>query len=146
MCGNGSTFEISLDGVNCHTKEPSPFNKEWHSHKFNGPRVRHEVGVCIQTGHVVWVAGLCPCGEWPDLRIARGNVICQVDANSNEMILADGGHNDGFKFFETPTGESDEDQKMKAEARARHETIDRQLKCWQCLEQEFHHKLHLHGT
>ena len=27
------------------------------SEKFNGPALKYEVGVCIATGHIVWVNG-----------------------------------------------------------------------------------------
>ena len=76
------------------------------------------MGVCIQTGEIVWVNGGYPCGSWSDLRIARDAII--YEAEDDERILADGGCNDGCEFFETPTGERNADQRMKAEARARY--------------------------
>jgi hypothetical protein len=46
------------------------------------------------------------------------------------MMLADGGYDDGYKIFETPTGEQNANQTMKALARARHETVNGKLKSW----------------
>ena len=35
------------------------------------------------------------------------------ELDDEEMILADGGYNDDYEFFETPTGINDDDQRMK---------------------------------
>ena len=46
-----------MDGTDFRIKEPHPFHKSWYSDKFNGPAVKYEVGVCIQTGWIVWLLG-----------------------------------------------------------------------------------------
>lgn len=61
------------------------------------------------------------------------------------MTLADGGCNDGHEFFETPTGINCEDQRMKAVARARHETVNQRLKSCGVLGEKFRHKPHKHA-
>jgi hypothetical protein len=55
----------------------------------------------------------------------------------DEMALADGGYQDGYELFETPTGEHNDDQRMKAIARARHETVNRRFKRWRLLKNTF---------
>lgn len=92
---NGSVCKTSLDGVDFPVNEPSPFIEKWCSHKFKGAGLRCEVGVCVQTGLIVWVNGPHPCGSCPDLRIARELIIHEIDIPGGEMTLADGGHNDG---------------------------------------------------
>ena len=72
--------------------EPTEFDPKWWSHKFNGPDLRYEIGICIRTGKVVWAHGGMPCGEWPDLRLARNAIIGAV--GPREMIIADRGYND----------------------------------------------------
>ena len=62
-----------------------------------------------------------------------------------EKILADGGYRDGYEFFETPNGLHDWDQRMKALARARHETINARLKQWFVLRGVFRHNINKHG-
>ena len=62
-----------------------------------------------------------------------------------EKILADGGYRDGNQFFETPNGLHDADQRMKATARARHETINARLKRWNVLKDVFRHDIDKHG-
>jgi hypothetical protein len=126
-----------------------PFNPAWHSHKFNGPGLGHEVAVCIQSGEIVWINGPFPCGAWPDIRIARDALVYELDIQGGEMMLADGGHDDGYEIFETPTGERNADQTMKALARAwawaRHETVNGKLKSWRVLSQTYRHPSITHG-
>lgn len=105
--------------------------------------MRYEVGLNIQTAEIVWTNGPFPCGAWPDLRIARNEVIFHI--GENERILADGGYNDGGEFFETPTGINNDDQRMKQLARARHETINRRLKQWNILGRVFRHGVEKHS-
>ena len=140
---NGSICLITVDGTDFHIQEPSPFDPKWYSHKFKGPGVRYEVGICIQTGEIVWINGPYPCGEWSDLRIARDSLIYEL--GPHEKALADGGHNDHNVFFETPTGHNNADQIMKGKARARHECVNRRFKQWAILQQRFRSQPHLHG-
>ena len=144
---NGSICKITVDGTDFRICEPTPFDPKWYSHKFKGPGLRYEVGICIQTGEIVWVNGPFPCGDYPDLRIAREGLIYALAATPGikEMALADGGYNDGYEFFETPTGANDADQYMKSVARARHETINKRLKDYGALGKRFRHSRHLHG-
>lgn len=132
---NGSTCLITVDGTDCRIYEPAPFDRKWYSHKFKGPGLRYEVGVCIQTGWIIWKNGPYPCGRWPDLKIARDKVLKRL--RLQEKVLADGGYADGFTFCETPTGRNNPDQQMKQLARARHETINRRLKQFAVLSQVY---------
>jgi DDE superfamily endonuclease len=128
-----------VDGTDFRIMEPSPFDPKWLSEKFNGPGVKYEVAVCIQTGWIVHTNGPYPCGQWHDLTVARDD-LCYKLADSefdNEMACADGGYHDGYEFFETPTGHNNADQHMKAQARARHETINRRFKQWGVMGQRF---------
>jgi hypothetical protein len=143
MNDNGSICLVSVDGTDFRIFEQFPFDPKWYSHKFNGPGIRYEVGICIQTGWIVWVNGPYPCGEWPDIQIARDWLIYELDRG--EKYLGDGGYFDGNQWSETPTGLNNEDQKMKAEARARHETVNGRFKQFGVLERRFRHKIHLHG-
>ena len=131
-----------MDGTDFRIQEPIPFDRKWYSHKFSGAGLRYEVGVCIQTGHIVWANGPYEAGAWSDRRISLDKIVYELD--DEEMVLADGGYNDDYEFFETPTGHNDEDQRMKKVARARHETINGKLKTWGILKQCFRHNLNKH--
>jgi DDE superfamily endonuclease len=136
---NGSRCKITVDGTDFRIMEPSPFDPKWLSEKFNGPGVKYEIGVCIQTGWIVHVNGPYPCGEWNDLNVARDDLCFKLAESQfeDEMACADGGYSDAQEFFDTPTGHNNHDQRMKARARARHETINRRLKQWSVLGQRF---------
>lgn len=104
--------------------------------------MRYEIGVCIATGHIVWINGPFPCGTWPDLRIARSWVITELDPQ--EMIIADGGYNDGGYYFLTPTGGHTPVDYRRSRARARHENINSLFKNWSVLKQVFRHSMFCH--
>jgi hypothetical protein len=139
---NGSTCLCTVDGTDYRIQEPAPFDRKWYSHKFKGPGLRYEVAVCIQTGWIVWTNGPYPCGSWPDIKIARDKILRKLRVR--ELLLADGGYSDNGTFFETPTGHNNVDQRMKALARARHETINRRLKCYSVLGDRYRHHICTH--
>ena len=99
---NGSRCRISVDGTDFVIQEPQPWDSRWYSHKHNGPGFRYEIGVLIQGCDIVWVSGPYPCGEWPDLRIARDALIYMLD--EGEYAIGDSGYHDGGNYFMTPTG------------------------------------------
>jgi DDE superfamily endonuclease len=135
--------KLTVDGTDFWIYEPTPFDPKWFSHKINGPAVRYEVAVCIKTGWIVWVNGPFPAGEWPDLNIARLSLIHFLD--DGEYYIADGGYADGNQYSSTPNGLNDYEQRTKALARARHETVNRRFKIFGCLSQRYRHDLGLHG-
>lgn len=144
MNDNGSVCLVTVDGTDCPINEPSPFSPRWYSHKMNGPGVRYEVGVCIQTSWIVWVSGPYPCGAWSDYRISRESLVWHLA--QGEKFLADGGYRDGGLYAETPTGANKEDQRMKQVARARHETVNSLLKRWNVLRTAFRSQPVKHST
>ena len=134
---------MTTDGTDFEIYEPTPFDPMWYSHKFHGPGVRYEVGICIQTGWIVWINGPYPCGEWPDLRIARDALHYMLAPG--EFYVADGGYAEGGQHSDTPNGLNDPDQKMKAIARARHETINGRFKQFNVLYRVFRHDVSRHS-
>ena len=135
---------VTVDGTDFPIYEPEPFDEKWYSHKFEGPALRYELCVCIQTGWIVWTNGPFPAGLWPDLVISRNQLVDELD--ENERLLADGGYQDAYSnYFETPTGYNNADQYMKGVARARHETINGRLRRWGILRCRYRHNLEDHG-
>lgn len=140
----GTTSFISLDGTDFRIMEPTEFDTKWWSHKFNGPGLRYEIGICIRTGNIVWAHGGFPyggfpCGAWPDLRIARDAIIEFLQPG--EKIIADRGYNDA-NYFEVPNGT--EGDQIKKQILARHETVNRRIKKFSSMSVRFRHSLHLH--
>ena len=91
-CNKGGNVgvRISVDGTDFRIEEPSPFNRRWYSHKYKGPGLRYEIGICIRTGFVVWINGPFPCGEWSDLKIFKAGMRHKLDGG--EKVVADNGY------------------------------------------------------
>jgi DDE superfamily endonuclease len=140
---NGSQCLVSVDGTDFAIMEPSPFSPRWFSHKMNGPGLRYEIAICIQTGEPVWVCGPFPCGSWSDIRIARNALVGALDPG--EYYLADGGYRDGNQWSVTPTGRHHFSDKQKSAVRARHETYNKRLKDWGALRSLYRHNLETHS-
>ena len=141
----GQNIFITVDGTDFWVPEPKPFNKGYYSHKYKHAGLRYEIGICIATGWIVWINGPYPCGDWPDLRIARHSLhdaLCR-----DEMYIADGGYNDGYQYAVTPTGVHEFEDRQRATARARHETVNNCIKVYHCLRaHSYRHELKKHGT
>jgi hypothetical protein len=140
---NGSVCLVTVDGTDFRIYEQTPFDRKWWSHKFNGPGLRYEIAICIQTGWIVWVNGPYPPGDWPDLSIARDGIIDELAPG--EKFLADGTYSDSNGYSVTPSGDNNLDEKMKQAARCRHEAVNRLFKHWGILERRFRHQVQLHG-
>jgi muconolactone delta-isomerase len=138
---NGSRCLASIDGTDFQIQEPSPFNPCWYSHKFRGPGVRYEIGVGLQNGDIVWVNGPFPCGSHSDRKIANNEGLL-ASLGPGEYFLADGGYRGAMA--DTPTGLNNADQRMKALARARHETVNGRFKQFGCMRQIWRHDLQWH--
>ena len=57
----------------------------------------YEIGVCIQTGWIVWKNGPFPCGSWSDLKIAREWLVHEL--LDDDKCVADLGYLDGGEFL-----------------------------------------------
>ena len=135
----GNTCRVSVDGTDFQIYQWKPFWKGWFLHKFKGPGVRYEVGLCIQTGEIVWLHGPFPCGKWPDIKIFRRSLMHQLAAG--EKVVADLGYRGEPNHIVTPSGEQDDITKS---VRGRHETVNWQFKQWGVLHRVFRHQVSKH--
>ena len=126
--------KVTLDGTDCRVREPASFNTKWYSHKFRGP------GISV-SGHIVWVSGPYPCGEYPDLKIAREGIIHFLE--EGEVLIADGGYKGEEKIWHK--GHKKSSARIEGVARVGHETVNGRLKNFNILEQRFRHDLSFHG-
>jgi len=131
---------VTIDGVDFKIDEPLPFDDCWFSYKYNHAGLRYEMGVCIQTGWIVWLNGPFPPGEYSDLAITRMGLNQALERD--EKYLADSGYREPDGWAESPNGLNNEDQKMKQKARVRHECINGWFKNFGVLKQCFtmHHR------
>jgi hypothetical protein len=109
------------------------------SQKLNAAGLKYEVGVCIQTGHIVWVNGGFPCGK-SDLTIAREHLVHLL--SPGEKIIADKIYQDAQYFITPRTFPYELD--LQKQIRARHETVNGKLKRFACLHSFFRHNKDKH--
>jgi len=142
MLDTGEICLISVDGTDCPIEEPKPFNRKWYSHKFKGPGLRYEIGVCIRTGYIVWINGPFPCGGWPDLRIFR--YLLKTLLGPSECVVADKGYKGDLRVHTSLRAKDDNHKKAMSNVRARHETVNGRIKMWNCTSTAFRHDLAKH--
>lgn len=44
---------VSVDGIDCHIQDLSPFSAIWYSYKFKGSELGYEVGLTVEDGVIV---------------------------------------------------------------------------------------------
>ena len=87
---HGGLCQVTVDGTDFWICEPKPFTKDFYSHKFAKAGLRYEVGVCIQTGLIVWINGSFAAGKYNDITIFQSKMI--YDLLDWEMVEADQGY------------------------------------------------------
>ena len=101
------------------------------------------MGVCIQTGHIVWINGPFRAGL-DDLSIARQAVVRVVERG--EKVEADGGYEGKPHYISTPADAvTGKQAKMKSSARHPHEHGNSCLKIFKILEKPFRNDLEKHS-
>jgi len=143
MEDNGSICKVTVDGTDFLINEPTPFSGKWCSHKFKHAALRYEIGICIQTGWIVWINGPYPAGQWTDLCISRDGL--NQALGRGEKFVADGVYRDSHGWSMTPSGYNTRGEHMKAVARARHETVNRYFKVFGAFRNQWRHHRKKHG-
>ena len=139
---NSSECQLSVDGVDFPIQEPVPFSPVWYSHKFKGPGLRYEVGVCIQTGWLCWLNGSYPAGKFNDLEIFQ--LTLKNDLADGEKVEADAVYLDTSCRVPNDFEGNGAWATMKANVRARHENINACLKRFKILNSCFLSSKHRH--
>ena len=127
----GYVCKVSIDGTDCPICEPSPFSPRWYSHKFHKAGLRYEVGICIETGEIVWVFGGYACGDWPDIEIARRGILNLI--GRDEKVIADSGYRGDDRIFHKTGDNTSFTARTRSLVRARHETVNDRLKAYAVL-------------
>ena len=136
---------MTIDGTDCPIQEPVPFSRIWYSHKFHGPGLRYEVGVCIQTGDICWINGSFKCGRWSDLIGIFRRDLRQL-LLPGEMVECDGTYLGEPACRHKHVVCNPADDAAKKAARSRHETVNGDIKVFGCLGSAgpWRHDRHLH--
>jgi hypothetical protein len=102
--------------------------------------LRYELALNINTGDIVWAFGGYPCGEFPDLKLAREMYIEMVD--DNEMTMADNGYKDADYFIYPDVCNAEREHKR---IMSRHETVNGRIKNFNVLSHVFRHDKNKHS-
>ena len=116
------------------------------SHKYAGKSALwYELGICIRTGHLVWIQGPYPAGKYNDIAIFNKVLVNFLDPY--ERVEADSGYRGHPRYIKCPENGANppENLAMQARVRSRHETFNGRLKNWGILSQVFRHDIFLHG-
>lgn len=135
----GNKALVTLDGTDMPVQ--MKFAEKFLSHKFHGNGVKYEIGVCIATGHIVWLHGPIRCGK-NDIQVAREVFLSFL--NDDEMAVADYGYEGEDQHIKTPSIHhflSTEERDLAGLARARHENINGRFKSFNVLSVSFRHCL-----
>jgi hypothetical protein len=122
------------------------FATEFMSHKFKGNGLKYEVGVCIATGHIVWVHGPSRAGK-SNITLARQAFVSFL--NDDEMAVANSGYQGEFQLIKTPDKvhfRSGLEFYDAAVARACYETVNLRFKNNQVLVKRLRHSLAFHSA
>ncbi len=140
----GGACMITVDGTDFRIHEPKPFDRKWYSHKYTKAGLRYEIGVCIQTGWIVWTNGPFACGPNHDLTIFRSALEGML--LPWEMVEADQGYRGHPRIRPRyEEGVSMVQYIAKGRARARHEGINSLFKIFGILKYPFRHNIEKHG-
>ncbi len=104
--------------------------------------MRYEVGVCINTGWIVWMNGPYPCGDWPDLSIAKA--FLHHVLSPGEMYVANGTYR-AAQALQPSQGLTQVEDDYMAVCRACHETVSRKFKMFQSIQNTFKREVTKHG-
>lgn len=136
--------KVTVDGTDFKIRQPKEYNKKWYSHKFNGPGLRYEVGVCISTGHIVWIHGPFPCGTNPDITIFRKGMKQAVNRGEEKVEADKGYRGEPLYISDALDFRNEVEKRAKQQARSRHEHINRYFKQFHCLKDTYRHHLDDH--
>lgn len=137
---------MTIDGTDCRIGTPWFRWNGWSSHKFKKKAaLRYEVGLGIQSGDIVWIAGPFPAGRYSDITIFR--MFLKPLLSDRERVEADSGYNGDPKTV-TPENmlRSKRRRERAAMARNRHETVNGRMKNFEALTGIFRHDKVKHGA
>ena len=136
----GNDCLVSVDCTDCKIGLQKANILSFNTHKFPGSGLRYEIAVCILTGHIVWMMGPFPPGDWPDIEIFTFALKLMLDPF--ERVEAD----DGYRG-EDPTSAKvpaskvhNQDERyvrMRKEVHSRHEQLNNRIKDYNILDQKF---------
>ena len=140
----GKKCKVTVDGTDYLIPRRKSFqlDKQYYSHKFKHAAYGYEIAICIQTGLIVWYIGPFRAGKWPHIKIFRFRLKGML--RDGEMVEPDLGYRGDPKVRDDNVFFSKNDQRAKRNASGYNETVNGDLKTFQCLNVMFRHDLQNH--
>ncbi|XP_037047178.1 uncharacterized protein LOC119081971 [Bradysia coprophila] len=136
----GQTAFCSLDSIDLKIRDQNPSSPKWYSHKLKAPGLRYEIGISIQTGHIVWKNTGYPCGDSSETALARESYTLCVEPGE-KTFAKKSYRNEQFFILPNPNNKTEHERIM-----ARHLELTQRLKRFASLKQPFRHDLEKHTT
>ncbi|KAG4076206.1 hypothetical protein HA402_014755 [Bradysia odoriphaga] len=136
----GQTAFCSLDSIDLKIIKQNPPNPKWYSHKLKAPGLRYEIGLSIQTGHIVWKNTGYPCGDSSEIALARESYTLCVEPGE-KTFAKKAYRNKQFFILPNQSNKTEHESIM-----ARHLQLTQRLRRFSSLKQPFRHDLEKHTT
>ena len=113
------------------------FDTQMYLKKYNGPGIKYEVGICIRTGHIVWINGPFKAGEMNDLQVFK--LMLEGLLYEWEFIEVDSGYRGNDKYKIPKHRIDTQERKDKLVVCARHKVVNGRLRLYSVITNKFHH-------
>ena len=119
-----------------------------YSYKYKKSGLRYLVALCIKTGDIVYLDGPFPPGDMNDLSCFRWAMKGFLD--EDKRVEADDGYvGEAPACIKCPKSFTNDQTKlaMQSRVRSRHETVNKRMKQFNCLKNQFrHHDIEKHSS
>lgn len=139
---NDNKFYLTVDGTDCPINEPTPFNRNWFSHKFKGASIKYEIGIDLQ-GNFAWVSPPYR-GSAGDSTIFKRQLRQLIPQDYAAIVDSAYGIEDD-KVAPVTEFDSTEVVRFKKRALARHETGKKRIKDFAVTTETFRHSVDFHS-
>ena len=148
--GEGIVFVCTVDGAHFRVLEPGhptkPKNKKWFSHKFEMAGCTYEIAISVFENKVLWINGPFKAGKGDLAMFGEENGLHSMIPAGKKVIADNVYICQQFKNLVSTSSSADpkELRRLKARAKARHETFNKRMKVFGCLSQTFRHSVKKH--
>ena len=140
-----SKVPLSVDGVHCHTNEPSHTslnkNPKYYSHKFKTAGLSYELVCSTYRNALYWINGPFPASKH-DKTILEEKLSTLIQGG--RKIVADFGYRGNEKVIYANSSDKPEVSDFKGRARSRQEAFNAKIKSFKCLSTRFRHGIENH--
>lgn len=140
----GLREKTSTDGADFRVSS-KPHPRQWYSFKFKQCALRYEITLSIQSGDIVWASSAFKASTH-DITIFRIGGLKDKLIQAGEKTVCDLGYRGEPDVVTLSNSGSQMFQEQMSSVRARHETVNRRMKVFQVLNENFRQGIEFHNT